>query len=52
LKELEDLRARAKSAAPAFDVKDAGEGLRVVAVSAAGAEAASLVVFDIRIEHQ
>jgi serine/threonine protein kinase len=52
LKELEDLRARAKVAAPALEVKDAGEGLRVVAVSAANAEAASLVVFDIRIEHQ
>jgi serine/threonine protein kinase len=52
LKELEDLRARAKAAAPALDVKDAGEGLRAVAVSAANAEAASLVVFDIRIEHQ
>ncbi|MFN2482556.1 MAG: serine/threonine-protein kinase [Pyrinomonadaceae bacterium] len=52
LKELEDLRARARAAAPAFDVRDVGEGLRAVAVSAASAEAASLVVFDIRIEHQ
>jgi serine/threonine protein kinase len=52
LKELEDLRARAKAAAPSFEVKDAGEGLRVVAVSAPDAEAASLIVFDIRIEHQ
>lgn len=52
LKELEDLRARAKSAAPVFDVKDAGEGLRAVAVGAANAEAARLIVFDIRIEHQ
>ncbi|HVG28305.1 MAG TPA: serine/threonine-protein kinase [Pyrinomonadaceae bacterium] len=52
LKELEDLRARARPAAPSFDVKDVGEGLRAVSVSAANAEAARLVVFDIRIEHQ
>jgi serine/threonine-protein kinase len=52
LKELEDLRARAKPAAPSFEVKDVGEGLRAVSVGAASAEAASLVVFDIRIEHQ
>ncbi|HEX8162753.1 MAG TPA: protein kinase [Pyrinomonadaceae bacterium] len=52
LKELEDLRARAKVAAPAFEVKDGGEGLRAVSVSAANAGAAGLVVFDIRIEHQ
>jgi serine/threonine protein kinase len=52
LKELEDLRASAKTAAPALDVKESGEGLRVVSVVVPDEDAASLVVFDIRIEHQ
>lgn len=52
LSQLEDLRASAKTAAPVFDVKESGEGLRVISVAVPRADAASLVVFDIRIEHQ
>lgn len=58
LKELEDLRARAKTAAPVADVKElkardgAGAAASAVAVSVASASAPiEPVVFDIRIEH-
>lgn len=54
LKELEDLRARAKTAAPGLDVKDAGGGLKSVSVSTPPPAEGSpqLVVFDVRIEHR
>jgi hypothetical protein len=57
LKELEDLRARAKTALPAADVKDSGaaggdeEKAVKVAVQSQGAPVEP-VVFDIRIEHR
>jgi hypothetical protein len=50
-KELDDLRARAQTAATTLDVKDIGL-TRVVAVNVPDRDAARLVVFDIRIEHQ
>jgi serine/threonine protein kinase len=58
LKELEDLRARSKTAAPVTDVKESGassaESAAVtVFVSQSAAEASGQpVVFDIRIEHR
>jgi hypothetical protein len=56
LKELEDLRARSKTALPVADVKEAsdregGAASVAVAVQSAGAPAEP-VVFDIRIEHR
>jgi serine/threonine-protein kinase len=56
LKELEDLRARAKTALPFADVKDetdarGGAASVAVAVQSAGAPAEP-VIFDIRIEHR
>ncbi|HYP00877.1 MAG TPA: hypothetical protein VER76_11855, partial [Pyrinomonadaceae bacterium] len=56
LKELEDLRTRAKTAAPVADVKESGamSAAQAVTVSVSTAEGASseLVIFDIRIEHR
>jgi hypothetical protein len=55
LKELEDLRLRAKTAAPVADVKQlqTGGDAETVAVSVASASApVEPVVFDIRIEHR
>lgn len=57
LKELEDLRTRAKTAAPVADVKELktsdGAAASVVAVRVASASApVEPVVFDIRIEHR
>ncbi|MDQ1592541.1 MAG: eukaryotic-like serine/threonine-protein kinase [Pyrinomonadaceae bacterium] len=54
LKELEDLRARAKTALPFADVKDSdakGGAAVAVAVGSAGAPSEP-VIFDIRIEHR
>jgi hypothetical protein len=54
LKELEDLRARSKTALPVADVKDSGaqkSGAVAVAVQSAGAPSEP-VIFDIRIEHR
>ncbi|HEY0099084.1 MAG TPA: protein kinase [Pyrinomonadaceae bacterium] len=54
LKELEDLRVRAKTAAPVADVKElkSGDGGAAVAVSVSSASApVEPFVFDIRIEH-
>jgi serine/threonine-protein kinase len=50
-KELDDLRARAQTNATTLDVKDVGL-TRAVAVNVPDRDAARLVVFDIRIEHQ
>ncbi|MFN2596808.1 MAG: protein kinase [Pyrinomonadaceae bacterium] len=50
-KQLEDLRARAQTAATTLDVQDTGAE-RAVTVNVPDREAARLVVFDIRIEHQ
>ncbi|MDT7603341.1 MAG: hypothetical protein QOF61_1338, partial [Acidobacteriota bacterium] len=52
LKELDDLRAQAKTTATALDVKESGVGAGAVAVTVPDREASRLVVFDIRIEHQ
>ncbi|HEY9405745.1 MAG TPA: protein kinase [Pyrinomonadaceae bacterium] len=55
LKELEDLRARSKTALPVADVKDSGAqgGAATVAVAVQSAGAPSEpVIFDIRIEHR
>jgi len=55
LKELEDLRARSKTALPVADVKDSGAqgeaATVIVAVQSAGAPSEP-VIFDIRIEHR
>ena len=53
LKELEDLRARSKTALPLADVKDSGtpDGSVAVAVQSEGAPSEP-VIFDIRIEHR
>jgi serine/threonine protein kinase len=56
-RELEGLRARAQTAAPAFDVKDTGGGPAVAVYAPGGAGAwqqqqERLIVFDIRIEHR
>ncbi|MDQ1559498.1 MAG: eukaryotic-like serine/threonine-protein kinase [Pyrinomonadaceae bacterium] len=54
LKELEDLRARSKTALPFADVKDSdakGGAAVAVAVGSAGAPSEP-VIFDIRIEHR
>jgi serine/threonine-protein kinase len=51
-KQLEDLRALAGAASPAQDVKETGDGARAVSVTVPkDADAAGLVVFDVRIEH-
>ncbi|MCA1567818.1 MAG: protein kinase [Acidobacteria bacterium] len=54
LKELEDLRARSKTALPSADVKEPGaNGGAAVAVSVESAGVSSEpVIFDIRIEHR
>ncbi len=53
LKELEDLRARAKTALPVGDVKDAdGESGAVTVAVQATAAPTEPVIFDIRIEHR
>ncbi|MFL6227661.1 MAG: protein kinase domain-containing protein [Pyrinomonadaceae bacterium] len=52
LKELDDLRARAQTTATSLDVKEKGAGAEAVAVSVPDKDAARLVVFEIRIEHQ
>lgn len=52
LKQLEDLRARAQTAAPAENVKES-DGARSVSVTVLqGAGANGVVVFDVRIEHR
>jgi serine/threonine protein kinase len=52
LKELDDLRERAQTTATALDVKEEGAGAPAVSVNVPDKDAARLVVFDIRIEHQ
>jgi serine/threonine-protein kinase len=53
LKELEDLRARAKTALPVGDVKDADGKSRALTVAVEATAAPSEpVIFDIRIEHR
>lgn len=54
LKELEDLRARAKTVAPVADVKESGtnEGAAVVVSVSSASAPVEPVVFDIRIEHR
>jgi hypothetical protein len=51
LKQLEDLRAKAKTAAPAQDVKDNGGSPAVSVTVPKDAAAQGLLVFDVRIEH-
>jgi serine/threonine protein kinase len=52
LKQLEDLRARAKTAAPAQDVKQLGGAPAVAVTVQSGEGSPGLVVFDVRIEHR
>jgi serine/threonine-protein kinase len=53
LKELDDLRAQAQTTATSLDVKETGAGAGgSVSVTVPDRDAARLVVFDIRIEHQ